>query len=139
MVIWHLFKKISILKKNSWRLFHVSPQFPFITSEMELDYYHQKLNKCVNSRVIERLNTQDLRKLEKFKKKLKFYIKGFFIKCDQIPRKLRIWSHLLKKFFMENFIFLCSDFSKISEISDLNASTQPTIPPKKLTVALKDC
>ena len=139
MVIWHLFKKISILKKNSWRLFHVSPQFPFITSEMELDYYHQKLNKCVTYRVIERLNTQDLRKLEKFKKKLKFYIKGFFIKCDQIPWKLRIWSHLLKKFFMENFIFLCSDFPKISEISDLNASTQPTIPPKKLTVALKDC
>ena len=36
---------------------------------------------------------------------MKFSIKGFFSKCDQISRKLRIWSHLLKKSFMENFIF----------------------------------
>ena len=37
--------------------------------------------------------------------KMKFSIKDFFSKCDQIRRKLRIWSHLLKKFVMENFIF----------------------------------
>ena len=37
--------------------------------------------------------------------KMKFFIKGFFSKCDQIRRKLRIWSHLLKKSLMENFIF----------------------------------
>ena len=37
--------------------------------------------------------------------KMKFSIKGFFSKCDQIRRKLRIWSHLLKKSLMENFIF----------------------------------
>ena len=37
--------------------------------------------------------------------KMKFYIKGFFSKCDQICRKLRIWSHLVKKSLMENFIF----------------------------------
>ena len=35
----------------------------------------------------------------------KFSIKDFFSKCDQILRKLRIWSHLLKKSLMENFIF----------------------------------
>ena len=29
----------------------------------------------------------------------------FSTKCDQIRRKLRIWSHLLKKSLMENFIF----------------------------------
>ena len=39
---------------------------------------------------------------------MKFSIKDFFSKCDQIRRKLRIWSHLLKKSLMENFIFLCS-------------------------------
>ena len=38
-------------------------------------------------------------------KKMKFYIKDFFSKCDQIRRFPRICSHLLKKFFMENFIF----------------------------------
>ena len=31
---------------------------------------------------------------------MKFSIKDFFSKCDQIRRNLRIWSHLLK-----NFIF----------------------------------
>ena len=29
----------------------------------------------------------------------------FFIKCDQIPSFLQIWSHLLKKYLMENLIF----------------------------------
>ena len=38
--------------------------------------------------------------------KMKFSIKDFFSKCDQIRSKLRIWSHLLKKCLMENFIFM---------------------------------
>ena len=38
--------------------------------------------------------------------KIKFSIKDFFSKCDQIRSFLRIWSHLLKKFLMENFISL---------------------------------
>ena len=37
--------------------------------------------------------------------KIKFSIKDYFSKCDQIRRKLRIWSHLLKKSLMKNFIF----------------------------------
>ena len=37
--------------------------------------------------------------------KMKFSIKDFFGKCDQIRKKLRIWSHLLKKSLMKNFIF----------------------------------
>ena len=36
---------------------------------------------------------------------MKFSIKDFFSKCDQICSLLRIWSHLLKKSLMENFIF----------------------------------
>ena len=36
---------------------------------------------------------------------MKFSIKDFLSKCDQIRRNLRIWSHLLKKPLMENFIF----------------------------------
>ena len=39
-------------------------------------------------------------------KKLKFFsIKDFFSKRDQIRKNLRIWSRLLKKFLMKNFIF----------------------------------
>ena len=37
--------------------------------------------------------------------KMKFSIKDWFSKCDQIRRNPRIWSHLLKKSLMENFIF----------------------------------
>ena len=37
--------------------------------------------------------------------KVKFSIKDFLCKCDQIRSFLRIWSHLLKKSSMESFIF----------------------------------
>ena len=37
--------------------------------------------------------------------KMKFSIKNFFSKYDESRRKLRIWSHLLKKSLLENFIF----------------------------------
>ena len=37
--------------------------------------------------------------------KMKFSIKDFFRKCDQIRSFLSIWSHLMKKFLMENFSF----------------------------------
>ena len=36
---------------------------------------------------------------------MKFSNKGFFNKCDQIGSFLRIWSNLLQKFLMQNFIF----------------------------------
>ena len=37
--------------------------------------------------------------------KMKFSIKDFCSKCDQIRSFLRIWSHLLMKSIVENFIF----------------------------------
>ena len=37
---------------------------------------------------------------------MKFSIKDFFSKCNQIRRFLQIWSHLLKKTLVENFIFV---------------------------------
>ena len=40
--------------------------------------------------------------------KMKFSNKDFFSKCDQIRKKLQIWSHLLKKSLMEDFMFLCT-------------------------------
>ena len=38
---------------------------------------------------------------------MKFSIKDFSSKCDEIRSFLRIWSHLLKKSLMANFI-LCA-------------------------------
>ena len=42
---------------------------------------------------------------------MKFSIKDFFHKYDQVHGRLRIWSHLPKKSFMENLI-LCEVFQK---------------------------
>ena len=54
--------------------------------------------------------------------KIKFSIKDFFGKCDQIRRKLRIWSYLLKKSLMENFIFCaaCSRYASDFALDFLN-------------------
>ena len=45
--------------------------------------------------------------------KMKFSIKGFFSKWDQINV---IWSHLLKKSLIENFVFLCSGCDSCSDL-----------------------
>ena len=42
---------------------------------------------------------------ETLHKKMKFSIKDFFSKCNQIRSFPWIWSHLLKKSLMKNFIF----------------------------------
>ena len=41
--------------------------------------------------------------------KMKFSIKDLFSKCGLIRSVHRIWSHLLKKSLMENFIFCVAD------------------------------
>ena len=50
---------------------------------------------------------------------LRLSIKDFFSKCDQVHSFLRIWSHLLKKSLVENFIFcamlIILNFSKLSD------------------------
>ena len=58
---------------------------------------------------------------------MKFSIKDFFNKCDQIRRKLRIWSHLLKKSLIENFIFLVVHVHYVYECLRVFASYLPSI------------
>ena len=55
--------------------------------------------------------------------KMKFSIKGFFGKCDQIRRKLQIWSHSPKKSIMENFIF-CAVFDVEMQITSCKFKTK---------------
>ena len=52
--------------------------------------------------------------------KMKFSIKDLFSKCAQNRRKLLVWSHLLKKSSMENFIKLhfCAVLSSTYSITD---------------------
>ena len=51
-------------------------------------------------------------------KKMKFLIKDFFSNCNQICSFLRIWSQLLKKSLIENFIFCAvNDLTQKRKIS----------------------
>ena len=50
---------------------------------------------------------------------MKFSIKDSFSKCDQIRRKLRIWSRLLKKSLTENFIFCAALHKYFANIADV--------------------
>ena len=53
---------------------------------------------------------------------MKFPMKDFFSKSDRIRRKLRIWSHLLKKSLMKNFIF-CAVITRHHLIASLQMET----------------
>ena len=67
---------------------------------------------------------------------MKFSNKDIFSKCDQIHRKLRIWSHLLKKSLTENYIFcvvisfcyLKNNTSSRYDILNGNKKNNPEVP-----------
>ena len=54
--------------------------------------------------------------------KIKFSIKNFFNKCDQVCRELRIWSDLLEKSLIENFIFYAAEIELHRFTSQLSNS-----------------
>ena len=56
---------------------------------------------------------------------MKFSIKDFFSKFDQIHSFLRIWSHLLKKSLMENFIFCVVTGIEIRKFGELGRIVMP--------------
>ena len=80
--ITQVFKKVDTTDKSNYRPISILPNFSKIFEKI---IYNQ-----VNS-----YTAQDM----------KFSIKDFFSKYGQIRRELQIWSHLLKKSLMENFIF----------------------------------
>ena len=62
--------------------------------------------------------------------KMKFSIKDFFSKCDQVRSFLRIWSHLLLKSLKENFIFVqcIANYNTTTTDMDIDFNTmQPLI------------
>ena len=62
-------------------------------------------DKSLNDLHLNQLNLESVNYFSHTAQKMKFSIKDFFSKYDQIYRKLRIWSHLLNKSLMENFVF----------------------------------
>ena len=72
MLLLNMIGNKEFQRQQSWtkhlQTFSLLAQFVHTTSEMELDYHHQKVNVRVASRVSERLMTQEIRKLRSFKK-----------------------------------------------------------------------
>ena len=54
----------------------------------------------------------DLRNITRTVQKMKFYIKNFRSKCDQIHSFQRIWSHLVKKYLRKTLFFVQQRMSK---------------------------
>ena len=52
--------------------------------------------------------------------RMKFFIRDFSSKSDQIHSFLQIWSHLLKKSLMENFTFCAAPFSDWERVNEMN-------------------
>ena len=67
--------------------------------------------------------------------KIRFSIKNFFSKCDQIHSLLLIWSHLLKKSFIENFILVQCGFCR----NELAPNTKLNLKYEKLSSNLDVC
>ena len=89
--------------KNARKLKHLSDK-----------EYHINISLMVLSKAFEILN--HFLFLANTVQKIKFSIKDFFSKCDQICSFLRTWSHLLKKFLVENFIFCAVTVKRVSLI-----------------------
>ena len=68
---------------------------------------------CSQYALIGRIVTEAHKIAHKTAQKMQFSITDFCSKCDQIGRKLRIWSHLLKKSVMENFSFYVVQLSRL--------------------------
>ena len=64
--------------------------------------------------------------------KMNFSIRNFVRKCDQIRSFMQIWPHLLKKFLMGNFIFLCIDTYENSCKFQRKATAKITFLPREL-------
>ena len=58
------------------------------------------------------------------RKKMKFFTNTIISKCDKIHSFLRIWSHLLKKSLMENFIFCAVKSLTLLSITKFNRSNR---------------
>ena len=93
--------KHSSLIKYSKGTFNLRPPVQKISSVWDVQIMFQYFTSLANNSQISSNNTGR-----------KFSMKDFFNKCDEIRKFLRIWSHLLKKSLIENFIFCAVHLSQ---------------------------
>ena len=80
--------------------------------KIKLNFQYKTMTKKMYYNLLQKYKKSVFQILKiKLHKNMTFPIEDFFRTCDQIRRKLRIWSHWLKKSLMENFIF-CVAYAK---------------------------
>ena len=82
----------------------LTPLFMLFRDDKCSKFRRKNVTGTDSNRVREANKEQKQEKASNTAQKMKFFIKDFFSKCDQIRRKPRIWSHLLKKSVVKNFI-----------------------------------
>ena len=139
LLVLSRFQKVRIAYLNPWNK----------TSFCEILAIYQKTSwpwnehcfcvSCVSASVILKVVCSFMDWIQKLKepwevlaiaRKVKFPIDDFFSKCEQMGSFLRIWSHLLKKSSMENFIFcavliaVCVCVCLLSPVPTINKLTR---------------
>ena len=101
------FKKNELLNKN----FELKDDLENVATKEDYDNLFNDVNNSANilkklvKTVADNVEKKGINNVISTTQKMKFPIKDFFSKCDQIRRKLQIWWHLLRKSLMENFVF----------------------------------
>ena len=101
------FKKNELLNKN----FELKDDLENVATKEDYDNLFNDVNNSANilkklvKTVPDNVEKKGINNVISTTQKMKFPIKDFFSKCDQIRRKLQIWWHLLRKSLMENFVF----------------------------------
>ena len=120
--LYNKIKSCSVLRKNQNTLYIAIFELPnFQFCKCALFNHHGILNhqisffkvpkKIVFIHVSNHIRNKHCTKME-------FSIKDFFSKCNQIRSFLRIWSHLLKKSLMKNFILCAVKFDQLASCLD---------------------
>ena len=76
---------------------------PSLESNVSSKIFYASIRSHI--RFIPRITADLINMMKCYCTKMKFPVKDFFSKYDQIRSFLLIWPHLLKKSLMENFIF----------------------------------
>ena len=96
---WRFF--LSFLSLYFFSVYYFS--FALLTIIMRTKWQSKRIN--MTSNINKLITISSWQNKDNLHKKMKFSMKDFSSKCDQIHRKHVIWTHLLEKSLMENFIF----------------------------------
>ena len=90
---------------------------PSLESNVSSKIFYASIRSHI--RFIPRITADLINMMKCYCTKMKFPVKDFFSKYDQIRSFLLIWPHLLKKSLMENFIFCAVPITHAMQKSNL--------------------